>query len=102
MVRVEYCPFAKNKPVRSEQYKAFIRSVPCVVSDTKADPHHETFGDGKMGGTSSDLWCIPLSRRHHIERDALGWQGFYEKYNLDPHAIVRKLNNYFFANGGKL
>ena len=63
-----------------------MRSQPCAVSDLAGihcygdiDPDHlKTRGSG-----GSDLTCVPLCRRHHSERHALGTVRFEMKYDID-------------------
>jgi hypothetical protein len=101
-------PYAKSNPIRSKRYREFIASIPCLVSNQKADPHHESFGEGCTSGKPSDLWCLPLSKEWHTDntrsrhRHRGGWQAFYEEHNINPWLECLKFINYFFANGGKL
>lgn len=57
--------FPKQRRFESEEYKDFIRKLPCCVCDgrRKIDPHHLK----SQGAGGSDLTCIPLCRYHHTE-----------------------------------
>lgn len=71
----------KRKPWRSERYLQFVRSLPCAVTIRPGvDPHHQIgHGQGKMGGTSSDIRAIPLTRAIHDELHR-GVQTWEDKY----------------------
>jgi hypothetical protein len=68
--------------VKSPQYMAAVRRLPCVVCDAPGpnDPHHP-HGVGYRGtGTKSpDVWLIPLCRGHHDElhADRVAWEDKY-------------------------
>lgn len=62
-------------------YLAFIRRQPCCIcgDDTNVEaahlrvgsiPHGKTYGALQM--KSSDIWAVPLCRRHHCEQHAAG------------------------------
>ena len=57
----------KMKIYRSEKYKKFIRSKPCIICGKTSQAHHvrrSYFGAG-MGIKPSDFVCIPLCRECH-------------------------------------
>jgi hypothetical protein len=74
--------FPKSKPYRSEAYKTFVRSLPCVICGSlPCDPHHiESMG---MGIKCNDTRTISLCRRHHSEIHAIGKKSFCEQYRID-------------------
>lgn len=74
-------PFPKIKTYRSEEYKAYIRTLPCIVCGKNAEPHHEVGGGTGLKGP--DLFCIPLCREHHREREDIGIETFWDKHNMD-------------------
>ncbi len=80
--------FPKNKIYRSEEYKAYVRTLPCIVCGGNSDPHHEI--GGGMGIKGSDLFCIPLCREHHREREDTGKETFWKKHNMNPDVIIRE------------
>lgn len=69
--------FPKNKPARSESYRRWVASLPCIVCGIEgfSQAAHPNYGKG-MGQKSSDLDCFPLcsqrggSPGHHWEHDA--------------------------------
>jgi hypothetical protein len=95
-------PFFKNKTPRSEKYKAWIRTQPCVVcgrtGETIAPAHMAT------GGTSikaSDYYCLPLCYDHHAEEHR-GHKTFAEKHNIDiGWKIAEHLEAYVVEKGVK-
>ena len=87
--------FPKNKPHRSEDYKAFVRGLPCVVSGrTPCDPHHTERGIPK----GPDTRCIPLHHPYHVELHAIGVASFERKYGLDlQRSVIETLEKYIMA-----
>ncbi len=79
-----------TKPVRSERYKAMIRSLWCVVCG-RSNPDACHTGPHAYGRKASDLTCIPLCRCHHREMDS-NPVAFAERYGLDIPAIVAQLS----------
>lgn len=73
--------FPKNKIYRSEEYKAYIRTLPCLVCGKPSDPHHEV--GGGIGIKGPDLFSLPFCRGHHREREDTGIKTFWDKYNMD-------------------
>ena len=76
--------FPKDKTYRSEEYKAYIRTLPCIVCGGNAEPHHEVGGKPK----GSDLFCIPLCRQHHWAYGSLGQETFWREHNMDRWKTV--------------
>ncbi len=63
----------KNKPVRSQKYTDFVKSLPSCVSGKPAEVGHHIIAcgcGGKMGGKESDIWQIPLTHEEHDELHA--------------------------------
>ncbi len=72
----------KPKRFKSDDYLAFIRSQPCIVTGKKpCDPHH-TRGGG-MATKCSDHLTVPLYREPHSECHQIGTKTFQAKYNVD-------------------
>ena len=80
----------KPKRYESENYKNFIRNLPCCVpgcnrrrnsknNKRQVDPHHTK----SRGAGGSDLTCAPLSDDHHSELHTIGQNTFQKKYNID-------------------
>ena len=82
--------FPKPKRFESEEYKEFIRNLPCCVpgcnrrrnsknSKRQVDPHHTK----SVGAGGSDLTCVPACDCHHTESHTVGQNTFQEKHNID-------------------
>ena len=72
----------KPKTFRSEEYLAFIREQPCVVSGKRpADPHHTRAGG--VGTKCSDHLTVPLYRELHSECHQIGHKTFQKKHGID-------------------
>jgi len=60
----------KLKPVRSEAYLSYVRSLPCChcAAEGPNDAHHLIgFGRGTMGGKADDMLAVPLCRECHTK-----------------------------------
>lgn len=75
-----------SKPKRyiSEENKAKIRSMSCLIDNAKCclgtDPHHvKTRGSG---GGDELKQLMPLCRVHHVEVGTIGVKTFIKKYGL--------------------
>ena len=57
----------KMKIYRSEKYKKFIRSKPCIMCGRASEPHHvrRSYWGSGIGIKPSDFVCIPLCRECH-------------------------------------
>jgi len=80
----------EGKPVRDLDYLKFIRSLPSAASGKYGCQACHTGAHG-IGQKSSDLSCIPLTTREHIEFDA-DPRGFAEKHQIDIPALISRLN----------
>ena len=90
-------PDPKKKAWRSEKYKAFIRSQPCLVfgCHRKADAHHEALGASGIAVKAHDSHCLPLCAVHHRERHDVGRVTFWKRVGVDPVQEIKKLNAAF-------
>jgi hypothetical protein len=88
--------YQKTKPVRDREYLRFIKRLPCVccLKTWWIDPAHT--GAHATGQKASDLDCIPLCRKCHIEFDACQWR-FAERHHLDIPALILMFQH-FYAN----
>jgi hypothetical protein len=79
-------PDPKHKIWRSERYKKFVRSQPCVVCvDDATEVHHlKTRGSG--GG---DAYGIPVCRLHHVVGENHPTH-YREKFSFYALAIMEK------------
>ena len=89
----------KPKPGDDPAYKAWIRSLPCVVGGSKKknckgrlDPHHMTGGKGDQrrgkGQTVSDRNALPLCRMHHD--DIHDGTGFCKGWSKDRRRVFQE------------
>ena len=79
-------------PERDEDYKAWIRMQPSLVSGlTPCDACH-TGSDGGMSMKASDLSCVPLTREEHQEYHRIGKAELERKYRVNFAREVRRLN----------
>ncbi len=60
--------------VRSEKYRAHVRSFPCLACEGPAsDAHHLRFAqDRGIGLKVSDEFCVPLCRKCHTDNHKYG------------------------------
>ncbi len=100
-IRSEFTPGRPQKPVRDKNYLKFIRSLPSAVSGRYGCEACHT-GPHGTGQKSSDLSCIPLTRKEHREFDAAP-RLYVEKHGLDISALIVRLNAaYELQQAGKL
>ncbi len=85
----------RPKPMRweSDDYRRYVKALPCVACGKQADdPHHLIgHGQGKMGGKSHDLFIIPLCRKDHNElhRNAVEWES---KHGSQISHVIKTLD----------
>lgn len=85
--------YPKPKTFRSEKYKRYIRSLPCLICGGKSEAAHT--GGGGMGLKGPDDGCIPLCHGHHMESHRIGEKTFARKYRLDYGRITTKLKEQY-------
>jgi hypothetical protein len=86
---------------RDSDYRAWIRTHPCVVGRECKGPvhcHHEP--PRSHAGAWSDYKTVPLCQRHHDRavpgsRHALGYPGFCARWGVDLHERVEHFNRLF-------
>ena len=89
----QYQGFPKQKRIVNEEYKIWIRSLPCFITGRQAEAHHcSKTGHGSMGSKTDDTRCIPLSHEKHTELHQSGAITFAKKYNLNYENIIKQLN----------
>lgn len=83
--------FKKQVTDRDEEYKEFVRNIPCLVCGKPSRAHHlEVNGIGIKG---SDYSCVNLCDNHHTIKDEsihkLGTVNFerYHEVDLKEHQI---------------
>ncbi len=58
----------KTKWLRSPEYLAWVRTLPCVVRGTSPSHAHHMTGYGNRGNTKvHDFWALPLNPLEHTE-----------------------------------
>lgn len=77
--------FPKDKIYRSEEFRDYVKTLPCIICGRDSDAHHEIGGGTALKGP--DLFCIPLCRKHHDERGA-GVETFWKKHNKDRWQVI--------------
>lgn len=89
-------PQPKTKRVMNTRYIEWIKTLPCLVCQSKfpSDPHHVVpEGHGGKGVKVDDTRTIPLCHEHHMEYHTQGRRTFASKYGCDYEDIVARLNN---------
>lgn len=92
---------------RDESYLVFVRSKPCLVCGRPAEAHHQPVRHhGSVGAKCSDYRAVPLCTDHHVGGGTAAQPGsyatmswaFWERYGIDPDAVIAQLNQeYFFG-----
>lgn len=93
-------PF-KTPRIKNVDHRQFVKSLPCVVCMAEGreiqadDPMHVRGAsllhgkEGTGGGqTSDDRWVLPGCRPHHDKQHAVGEQGFWRFYGIDPFLLA--------------
>lgn len=87
--------FPKEKTFRSEEYKDYIRSLPCCNPNCpkhgrlRSEAHHVDSGGGSIKG--SDLSCIPLCCHCHVPGvHTMGHITFQQRNNVDFNEVQIK------------
>ena len=84
------------QPTRNLKYRAWIRTLPCLVCGTMRGVEAAHTGPNGLGQKSPDNSCIPLCRHHHqTGRDSyhkLGPRAFEQQHGLNIRAVVARLN----------
>ena len=77
--------------LRSDPYKRWVRSFPCLVCGKRWGIEAAHTGPHSTSTKASDSTCIPLCAMHHAElhRGVLKFQG---RYRLDIPREVERLN----------
>ncbi len=83
-------------PVRSESYKAWIRTQPSMISglEVEIEAAH-TGSDGGMRLKASDTTCVPLTIEEHREYHRIGRDAMEEKYGVSFADAVRRYNQQY-------
>lgn len=85
----------KPQRIEDEQYRAFVRKHPCLITGQDAQAHH--FLTGGMGTKGSDYATVPLSPEAHRELHDIGQKAFQEKYDVDLWKAMAYLMHMYFV-----
>lgn len=84
---------------RNWKYRAWIRSLPCLVCGCERSEAAHTGSDGGMRLKASDYSCVPLCSEHHTlgqySYHRLGREVFAAQFELNLTVMVRFLNLQF-------
>lgn len=82
----------KIKPVKSQAYLDYVKSLPSCISGRPSDDAHHIKGRG-YGGTSkcSDLFTIPLTREEHTILHNMGWQSWEAEFGSQLHYCLKTI-----------
>jgi hypothetical protein len=86
----------KRGPARNAKYRAWVRSLPCLVRrcQWKAEAAHT--GPHALGQKASDYSVVPLCIRHHREGpralDKIGRMKFEKIHRVSIERTVKELN----------
>jgi len=82
----------RRGPERSEPYKAWIRTLPSLVSGLSPCEACHTGTDGGASMKASDKTCVPLTWFEHREYHDHGKRTFERKYKVNFAREVKRLN----------
>ena len=72
----------RRGPERSEKYKAWIRTLPSILTGKTPCEACHTGTDGGMRMKASDFSCVPMTRKEHIEYHATSRAAMERKYGV--------------------
>ena len=79
--------YIQAPPVRSEDYKRWIRSWPCLVCATRRQIEASHTGPHGLGQKAADTSCVPLCKKHHAELHQ-GVQDFQERHQIELANVI--------------
>lgn len=112
-------PFEKPFKVRSDSYRKWIRSLPCLICSRSSKEQQLArewggyvglrteachTGEHGLGTKSDDIRCLPLCGYHHQAplrgMDRIGPQAFEERHNIELKELcLRHIARYIFEGG---
>ena len=95
--------YQKIVPVRSEKYKRWVRSFPCIACGTMKrlrQAHH--VGPHGMAQKSSDLDTVPACYKCHAELHRLGRVRFEMLHGIDFTVAISDLQMMYVCRHGAL
>jgi hypothetical protein len=90
----------RRGPARNWRYRAWIRTLPSVVSGRMGCEACHTKNNG-MRSKGSCYTCVPLTPEEHRQYDA-GRQVFERRHGISMPAIVAELNHAWFAHAAEV
>ncbi len=85
----------REKPFRSEEHLAWVRSFPCLVPGCRRKPEAAHIGPHGHGQKASDLETVPLCDKHHrtdpYSLHAIGRARFEALHNIHLLDFARRL-----------
>jgi len=82
---------AKREPVRSDEYRAFVRSLPCCgCGVTPAGHAHHCISDRHAARKASDTACMPLCPICHSALHS-GWREWEAANNTQWFHVARTI-----------
>jgi hypothetical protein len=87
----------RRGPARDAKYRAWIRTLPSVVSGQGPCEAAHTGTDGGMSQKASDYSCVPLTMPEHREYHQIGKREFEKRHGIRFVAAVRELNQQYFS-----
>lgn len=91
------------KPVRSDHYKTWVRSWPCIACGTiKRAREAMHIGPHGISQKASDLDCLPGCYKCHAELHRLGPVRFQMLHNLDFREAIEVLQHMYALKFGRL
>jgi len=98
--------YSGRKPVRSESYRRFVKTYPCLVCQRRWGVEACHTGPHGLRQKSSDLSCIPLCREHHrtgnAALDKIGRVRFEMRWNLCISEVIENLQYDYTILTGRL
>lgn len=92
---------ARRGPARNWKYRAWIRTLPCLVCGREPSEAAHTGSEGGLQLKASDYSCVPICMQcHTMAPDSyhrLGRVGFEAVHQVDCRELVRRLNHDWFA-----
>ena len=75
--------------LRSKEYLAYVRSLPCTVTrKSHSVAHHITFVEGNgMGTKVSDHYTVPLSPEEHALLHQMGEKRYWSEHEFDLEEV---------------
>lgn len=100
-------PQPKGQPWRSEPYKDFIRTLPCLNpecrSGMQSEAHHEQeVGHGGKSTTCDDSRTLPLCPLCHVPIRHHYGRSIWRTWKMDPEKLILHFNELWMRQGGKL